>query len=217
VVATSDPNGAVVAFCGTRGVPACYGGFETAVDEISRRFAERGYDCVIFCRLSSGGRVVDRSEGRQLVYVRGSSRRSLETFVSSIQTGAHLLRYRRCYNHVFWFNNANLPGILLTRLARIPFSVNLDGLEWRRAKWSLPFKAYYFLSSFLILRLGGTLISDPLAIRSYYRETFRRETEFIPYGVPRNGSSRWTGRQRESRQPTRHLVHERWGSVVSVG
>jgi glycosyltransferase involved in cell wall biosynthesis len=184
VVATNPPTTAVVAFCGTRGLPARYGGFETAVDEISRRFVERGHDCEIFCRLSSGDRVQERSEDRRLVYVRGSSRRSLETFVSAIQTGLHLLRHRRRYVHVFWFNNANLPGILLTRLARIPFSVNLDGLEWRRAKWSLPYKAYYFLSSFLISRLGGTLISDSLAIGSYYRETFSRETEFIPYGVP---------------------------------
>jgi glycosyltransferase involved in cell wall biosynthesis len=174
----------VVAFCGTRGIPARYGGFETAVDEISRRFADRGYDCEIFCRLSSGGEVLETSQGRRLTYVRGSSRRSLETFVSAIETGVHLLRHRRRYGHVFWFNNANLPGILLTRFARIPFSVNLDGLEWRRAKWSLPFKAYYFLSSFLISRLGGTLISDSHAIKAYYRETFSKETEFVPYGIP---------------------------------
>jgi glycosyltransferase involved in cell wall biosynthesis len=184
VVAKSRPERAIVAFCGTRGVPARYGGFETAVDEISRHFAERGRDCEIFCRLSSGGKDLERSEGRRLVYVKGSPRRSLDTFVSAVQTGMHLVRHRRQYDHVFWFNNANLPGILLTRLARIPFSVNLDGLEWRRAKWSLPFKAYYFLSSFLISRLGGNLISDSLAIRSYYRETFSRETEFVPYGVP---------------------------------
>ena len=180
----SHPHEAIVAFCGTRGVPARYGGFETAVDEISRRFAERGYDCEIFCRLSSGGEYPERSEGRRLTYVRGSSRRSLETFVSAIETGVRLWRHRRRYAHVFWYNNANLPGILLTRLARIPFSVNLDGLEWRRAKWSPPFKAYYFLASFLISRLGGTLISDSHAIRSYYRKTFSREAEFIPYGVP---------------------------------
>ncbi len=53
---TGAPTETVVAFCGIRGVPGRYGGFETSVDEISRRFAERGYDCVVFCRLSSTGR-----------------------------------------------------------------------------------------------------------------------------------------------------------------
>jgi glycosyltransferase involved in cell wall biosynthesis len=173
-----------VAFAGTRGVPANYGGFETAVDEISRRLANQNLDCVVFCRASSRERMPKRHDGRRLIYVKGSRVRALDTFVSAIQTGWHLLRNREEYGHVFWFNNANLPGILLTLLARIPTSVNTDGLEWRRAKWSLPFKAYYFLSSFLISRLCKTLISDSKAIQSYYRRVFFKRTQFVPYGTP---------------------------------
>jgi len=173
-----------VAFCGTRGVPANYGGFETAVDEISGRFVERGYDCVVFCRELSSGERLESHEGRRLVYVKGSSIRKLDTFVSAFQTGWHLLRRREEYGHVFWFNNANLPGILLTLLARIPASVNTDGLEWRRAKWSWPFKAYYFLSSFLVSRLCKSVISDSRAIQSYYKTTVWKDTQFVPYGIP---------------------------------
>lgn len=173
-----------VAFCGTRGVPAKYGGFETAVDEISRRFVRRGYNCVVFGRTSSGDGKLRYHEGRRIIYVRGSSRYNLETFLASFQTGWHLLRHRREYDYVFWFNNANLPGIMLTLLARIPMSVNVDGLEWRRAKWSWPFKLYYFLSSFLVAKLCNNLISDSRAIQSYYKSTFFKETHFIPYGIP---------------------------------
>lgn len=173
-----------VAFCGTRGVPAKYGGFETAVDEISRRFVKRGYNCVVFGRMSSGDGKLKYHRGRRIIYVRGSSRRNLETFLASFQTGWHLLRHRREYDYVFWFNNANLPGIMLTLLAHIPMSVNLDGLEWRRAKWRWPFKLYYFLSSFLVARLCNSLISDSKAIQSYYKSTFFKESHFIPYGIP---------------------------------
>lgn len=178
-------DGRPVAFCGTRGVPAKYGGFETAVDEISRRFVERGHDCVVFCRESSGDKALEQHDGRRLIHVKGSTRRSLDTFAAAFQTGWHLLRRRKDYRYVFWFNNANLPGILLTLLARIPFSVNLDGLEWRRAKWSWPFKAYYFIASLLISWLCGSLISDSRAIQSYYERTFRKKSQLIPYGVPR--------------------------------
>lgn len=176
-------RGAVV-FCGTRGVPAGYGGFETAVDETSRRFVQNGYDCVVVCRRSSYGDAPEAHEGRRLVYVEGSASAKLDTFVSAFETGWHLLRHRRAYRHVFWFNNANLPGILLTLLARLPMSVNTDGMEWRRAKWAWPFKAYYFLASFLVARLCGSLISDSKAMRSFYKDAFRKETECIPYGVP---------------------------------
>ena len=67
-----------MAFCGTRGVPANYGGFETTVDEISRRFGESGYDPVVYCRKSSyAGKGSKYHKGRRLVYVEGSSRREL--------------------------------------------------------------------------------------------------------------------------------------------
>jgi glycosyltransferase involved in cell wall biosynthesis len=181
-------EGLAVAFCGTRGLPASYGGFETAVDEISKRFVERGRECVVFCRARPGAERPDVHEGRRLAYVRGSGRRSLDTFVSAFWTGVHLLRNRDRYERVFWFNNANLPGILLTLLAGIPVSVNTDGLEWRRAKWSWPFKAYYFLSSLLISLVCGSVISDSTALRSYYGRVFRKETDFVPYGAPEDVS-----------------------------
>ena len=180
----AEPGRTVIAFCGTRGVPANYGGFETAVDEISRRFVSKGETCEIFCRLSSSAESPESHEGRRLVYVKGSHSRKLDTFVSAWQTGLHLWRHRKRYKHVFWFNNANFPGIIMTRLARIPMSVNTDGLEWHRAKWAWPFKLYYIFSSFLICRMVKRLISDSFAIRDYYRRLFFKRTEVIPYGVP---------------------------------
>jgi len=175
-----------IGFCGTRGLPANYGGFETAVDEISRRFVQAGHVCDVFCRLSSHEQPTEDRCGRQLVYIRGSKTSVFDTFVSAIQTGWNLWRNRKRYDHVFWFNNANFPGILMTALAGIPMTVNTDGLEWRRAKWSWPFKLYYYLSSFIICRICRSVISDSQAIQDYYRRKFVKNTHFVPYGIPSN-------------------------------
>ena len=35
---------------GTRGVPARYGGFETAIEEVGRRLADRGHQVLVYCR-----------------------------------------------------------------------------------------------------------------------------------------------------------------------
>jgi glycosyltransferase involved in cell wall biosynthesis len=176
-------NQKIIAFCGTRGIPANYGGFETAVDEISKRFIARGYQCAVVCRLSHSKKKVEDDQGRKLVYILGSSHRKLETFISSIQTGWHLFRHRSEYGFVFWFNNANFPGILMSLFSRIPFCVNTDGLEWHRKKWRLPFKVYYFLSSVIISLLSPFLISDSRVIQDYYKSKFKKKTIYIPYGL----------------------------------
>ena len=175
----------IVAFCGTRGLPAQYGGFETAIDHITRDFYQAGFDCEVFCRALDDNETPERNEGRRLRYISGSRRRLLDTFMASIQTGRVLWRERHRYDCAMWFNNANLPGILITRLARIPTVVNTDGLEWKRAKWSWPFKLYYYLSSWLVSRLKVTLVSDSVGIQDYYRKTFGAESQFVPYGAPR--------------------------------
>jgi glycosyltransferase involved in cell wall biosynthesis len=173
-----------IAFCGTRGIPANYGGFETAVDEISRKIVEQGLEVDVFCRSTNPSNPT-KHQGRKCIFIRSIKSRKLDTVVSSIFTGLYLLHHRNQYSHVFWFNNANLPGILLTLLARIPTTINTDGLEWRRKKWSLPFKGYYLLASFLISLLCGRLISDSRSIQNFYWQTFKKRTLYIPYGSPR--------------------------------
>lgn len=174
-----------VAFCGTRGIPANYGGFETAVEEITKRFTEKGVICNVFCR--SENKDVEKEQehqGRKLIFIAGSKYRKLDTFVSSINTGLYLIKNKSSFDYIFWFNNANMPGILISLFCGIPMSINTDGLEWRRAKWSWPFKLYYFISSTIISLLCKNLISDSKAIQHYYKKIFKRGAHFIPYGSP---------------------------------
>ena len=72
----------------------------------------------------------------------------------------------------------------MTWVAGIPMSVNTDGLEWRRAKWSWPFKLYYLAASFLVARISRRLISDSVAIQKFYRKHFLTRSFMIPYGAP---------------------------------
>lgn len=175
----------VVAFCGTRGIPANYGGFETVVEEISRHFSKEAIEVEVFCRRTSFENYPEDNNGRRLVWVQGSRVRKFDTFVSSVQTGWYLWRNRRKYAYIFWYNNANLPGILMTLLARLPMAVNTNGLEWRRAKWSPIFKVYYYAASWLISKLCRTLVSDSVGIKDFYRKNFGVTSHFIPYGVAR--------------------------------
>ena len=175
-----------VAMVGTRGVPARYGGFETCVEEVGRRLADRGHEVVVYCRTSSTKEpAAERPSsylGMTLVHLPALRRRSLETLSHTGLAVAHLSRHRA--DAAVVFNSANAPWLPVLRARGIPFATHVDGLEWRRAKWDGLGRRYYRLAERLSVRWSDALIADARGIADYYREKYAAETSLITYGAP---------------------------------
>ncbi|MFF9565059.1 DUF1972 domain-containing protein [Leifsonia sp. NPDC014704] len=171
-----------IAMVGTRGVPARYGGFETAVEEVGSRLAERGHQVVVYCRPADGERPAEY-RGMELVHKGAMHRRSLETLSHTGLSVAHLLRHRTDVALVF--NAANSPYLPLIRAARIPVATHVDGLEWKRDKWKGTGRRYYRLAESAAVRWSDGLIADAQGISDYYRDEFHTPTRLIAYGAPR--------------------------------
>ncbi|MGY1601004.1 DUF1972 domain-containing protein [Geodermatophilus sp. SYSU D00815] len=173
-----------VALVGTRGVPARYGGFETCVEEVGRRLADRGHDVVVYCRTAPGS--TDRPDptylGMRTVHLPAARKRSLETLSHSALSVAHLLAHR--VDAAVVFNAANSPLLPALRAARIPVATHVDGLEWKRAKWGGAGRRYYRAAERLAVRWSDALIADAQGIADYYRAEFDADTELIAYGAP---------------------------------
>jgi glycosyltransferase involved in cell wall biosynthesis len=123
-----------VAMVGTRGVPARYGGFETAIQEIGSRLVERGHEVLVYCRGAESPRPVQHL-GMELVHLPAARRKTLETLSHTALSVGHLSRHRRRFDAVIVFNAANAPFLPLIRALRLPVAVHVDGLEWQRWKW----------------------------------------------------------------------------------
>jgi glycosyltransferase involved in cell wall biosynthesis len=181
-----------VAMVGTRGVPARYGGFETAVEEVGRRLAERGHRVVVYCRTTPGAEEPPPAEhlGMELVHLPAARKRSLETLSHTALSVRHLLAHRT--DAAFVFNAANSPLLPALRAARIPVATHVDGLEWKRAKWGPTGRRYYRAAEALAVRWSDVLIADAQGIADYYRDAFAAPTTLLTYGAPliRPGSHR---------------------------
>jgi glycosyltransferase involved in cell wall biosynthesis len=172
-----------IAMVGTRGVPARYGGFETAVEEVGRRLADRGHRVVVYCR--SAGRPGDRPRrylGMDLVHLPAARRRSLETLSHTALSVGHLLGHRP--DAAIVFNAANAPLLPAFRAARIPVATHVDGLEWKRAKWGPIGQRYYRMAESIAVRWSDALIADAQGIADYYRVEFGARTTLLTYGAP---------------------------------
>ena len=119
-----------IALVGTRGVPARYGGFETAVDEVGRRLAARGHDVTVYCR-SNGEERRATYAGMRLVHLPAVRTRALETLSHTGLSVLHLATHR--VDAAVVFNAANSPWLPVLRAARVPVATHVDGLEWKRA------------------------------------------------------------------------------------
>lgn len=172
-----------IAMLGTRGVPARYGGFETAVEEVGRRLADRGHRVVVYCR--TAGQDSPRPArylGMELVHLPAARKRALETLSHSALSVGHLLGHRT--DAAFVFNAANAPLLPALRAARIPVATHVDGLEWKRAKWGPVGQRYYRAAESMAVRWSDALIADAVGISDYYRREFGAPTTLLTYGAP---------------------------------
>jgi glycosyltransferase involved in cell wall biosynthesis len=169
-----------IAMIGTRGVPAAYGGFETAVEEIGRRLVDRGHDVTVYCR-GSAERPLEFA-GMHLVHLPALQVKSLETLSHTALSVAHVATHRKP-DAAFVFNAANAPFVPLLRLNGIPTVVHVDGLEWKRDKWGPTGRNYYRWAERVAVQQADALISDAQGISDYYRYEFGIQTELISYGT----------------------------------
>jgi glycosyltransferase involved in cell wall biosynthesis len=88
----------------------------------------------------------------------------------------------RRFQIVLICNSANAPFALLPRAVGAKVALNVDGLEWRRGKWSRLGRWYYQACARLAPKLPIVLVSDARVIAEYYHERFGKPTVYIPYG-----------------------------------
>ena len=165
---------------GTRGVPARYGGFETAVEEIGKRLVTRGFDVTVYCR--NPGQHLAEYEGMRLVNVPAIRHRVAETLSHTTFSTAHAI-IRGRPDAVLLLNAANAPLLKPLKLASIPTAIHLDGLESNREKWRGAGARYYRWAERAAVKWGQEVIADAQAIADHVQEQYGRACLVIPYGA----------------------------------
>lgn len=171
-----------IAFVGSRGVPAAYGGFETLTEEVGARLAAAGHDVVVYCR--NPGQTATTHRGMTLVNLPAARRKAFETLTHTglsvchpSLAGVDAALVMNCANGVF------LP-VLAAR--GIPAAVHVDGLEWQRAKWGRAGRRWYLASERLVARLAPAIVADAAGIAEYWAARWGRpDAHRIAYGAPR--------------------------------
>ena len=170
-----------IAILGIRGVPANYGGFETFAEQLGKRLVARGHEVTVYGRSAWVAKGTHNYLGMRVVRLPAPRSKYLETVVHSLIAAAHAIS--RPYDVLYICNSANVPAAILLMLARKRVVLNVDGLEWQRAKWNRVGRSYYRACAAIAARLPVHIVTDARVIQGHYRTAYGRKTEYLPYGT----------------------------------
>jgi glycosyltransferase involved in cell wall biosynthesis len=169
-----------VAFIGTRGVPARYSGFETCAEQLGRRLAARGHGVTVYCRSHFDDHQGAEYLGMRRITLPSVRQKYFDTIVHACLSTLHALGTR--YDVILYFIAGNSPLVWIPRLVGTKTVINVDGLDWKRDKWPAAARQYLRLSEWLAPRLANACITDSTIVQAYYRDSYGRDTVYIPYG-----------------------------------
>jgi glycosyltransferase involved in cell wall biosynthesis len=175
-----------IAILGTRGIPASYSGFETAVEQLASRLTARGHELVVYCRPHVVDRKLSSYKGAQLVHLRTVQNKYLDTFVHTLFSAVHVARVTKPDVALF-FIAGNSPLCLITRKASIPAVINVDGLDSDRRKWPAFAKAYLRFAERTAPRWADEAITDSHAVADIFERRYGERIGVVPYGVENPG------------------------------
>ena len=166
-------------------------GFETAFGEIAPRLAARGHELTIYCRTSahSPARRVAQEDGVELIYMPSPGGKNFSALTSTLLAVVHGL-FRRRYDVWFFVNVGMGHHSALARLSGKPVVMNVDGLDWTRAKWGPIARAYFRSAARSAVRFCTQLVTDAEGMRQYYLQHFGRDSVMIAYGADVESSTR---------------------------
>jgi glycosyltransferase involved in cell wall biosynthesis len=170
-----------IALIGTRGVPARYGGFETCVEEVGSRLANRGHKVVVYCR-TQNDQWSSEYRGMKLVHLPAPRVKSVETLAHTTLAATHVAW--KTADVAILFNVGNAPLASLLRLSGCPVAIHVDGIEWQRSKWNSLGRRYFRMAERFAVRHADKLIADSKGIQEYYLRTHHVRTTYLSYGAP---------------------------------
>lgn len=189
-----------IAMLGHKRVPSHEGGIEVVVEELAARMVEKGHQVTCFNRTGqhvSGKEYevqkLDEYRGIRIRHVPTLDKKGLAAVTSSFF--ASLAAALGPYDVVHVHAEGPAAFCWLPRLFGKRVVLTVHGLDWARDKWKGSFGSWYIhFGEKVGARFAHEIIVLNHSNQTYFRDTYHRETHYIPNGVnrrrmPRRSSS----------------------------
>jgi glycosyltransferase involved in cell wall biosynthesis len=171
-----------IGILGTRGIPNHYGGFEQFAEYLSTGLVSKGHEVFVYNSHnhpyhSNTWKNVQLIHCYDPEYQLGSFGQFIYDFNCIIDAR------RRNFDVILMlgFTSSSAWGWFYPDQSTLIF--NMDGLEWKRTKYSKPVQKFLLLAEKLAVRFSHYYIADSIVIQSYLKNKYAIASEHIPYGA----------------------------------
>ena len=171
-----------IAILGTRGIPNHYGGFEQFADILSQGLVKKGHEVTVYCSANhtyteaeyKGVTLIHKFDPENKVGTAGQ-------FVYDLfcMLDAHRKDFDIIY--MLGYTSSSVWKRFIYKKKAIVIS-NMDGLEWKRSKYSAPVRSFLKHAERLAVRYSDYLVADSIGIQKYLQTKYQVESTYLPYG-----------------------------------
>jgi len=171
-----------VAILGTRGIPNYYGGFEQFAEFFSVYLVEKGHE--VYCYNShnhkfqednfNGVHIIHQHDPEYKYGTFGQFIYDYNCVMDSRKRDFDIILQLGYTSNSVWFFLLPKKAIIIS---------NMDGLEWKRSKYSWPVQQFLKVAEWLAAVSSDYLVADSLGIQSFLKKRYKKESTYIAYGA----------------------------------
>ena len=171
-----------IAILGTRGIPNHYGGFEQFAEFFSVYLAENEQEVYVYNshnhpyreKTFKGVNIIHQFDPEYKIGTAGQ-------FIYDLNCILDLRKRNFDIILQLGYTSSSIWSFLLPKKPLI--ITNMDGLEWKRTKYSKPVQKVLQFAEKLAVNNSDYLIADSIGIQKYLQQKYNKDAAYIAYGA----------------------------------
>jgi glycosyltransferase involved in cell wall biosynthesis len=176
-----------IAIIGSRGIPNCYGGFEQLAQYLAEGLAKAGHSITVYNSHKhpyqknewNAVQIIHCYDGEHFWGTAGQFFYDRNCIRNAKKNGFDVILFLGYTSSSVWWRSFPKNAIIIS---------NMDGLEWKRSKYSKPVQQFLQYAEKLAIKNSDHYIADSPVIQSYLKMKYGVESSYIPYGATTGGN-----------------------------
>lgn len=171
-----------IAIIGSRGIPNQYGGFEQLAEHLSVGLVKKGHTVTVYNSHKhpyqgnewNGVEIVHCTDSEHVLGTAGQFIYDLNCVRNARKRNFDVMLFLGYTSSSIWGKLYPKKPVIIS---------NMDGLEWKRRKYSVSVRKFLKYAEKLAVRHSDYYIADSQVIQSYLKGRYNINSEYIAYGA----------------------------------